>query len=162
MVLALIVSAGQAQQSLEGIVKDADTQMPLEQVSVYLPQLEKGTVTDASGKFLIRNLPAGTYKLVASFIGYTTYSASIPVGSTSTPMEINLHPSVIEMEEVIVSTPFHKLQRENVMKVEQASLAELKARGSMTLADGIYQDPGSGKCVHGPGDRQTGDQGPEL
>jgi len=142
MVLVLIVSAGKAQQSLEGIVKDADTQMPLEQVSVYLPQLEKGTVTDASGKFLIRNLPAGTYKLVASFIGYTTYSASIPVGSTSTPMEINLHPSVIEMEEVIVSTPFHKLQRENVMKVEQASLAELKARGSMTLADGITKIPG--------------------
>ena len=48
-----------------------------------------------------------------------------------------LTPSAIEIQEVIVSTPFHKLQRENVMKVERASIAELKMKGAFTLADGI-------------------------
>ena len=41
------------------------------------------------------------------------------------------------MEEVIVSTPFHKLQSENVMKVEQKKITELRTNGAVTLADGI-------------------------
>ncbi|MEO6347623.1 MAG: TonB-dependent receptor, partial [Aquaticitalea sp.] len=47
------------------------------------------------------------------------------------------NPSAIEMEEVIVSTPFHKLQSDNVMKVERESISDLKSRGSVTLADGL-------------------------
>ena len=41
------------------------------------------------------------------------------------------------MEEVILSTPFHKLQSENVMKVEQQRVSNLKQRGAVTLAEGI-------------------------
>lgn len=41
------------------------------------------------------------------------------------------------MEEVIVSTPFHKLQSDNVMKVERISTQDLNASGAITLADGI-------------------------
>jgi iron complex outermembrane receptor protein len=136
------MNAGRSQYALEGVVKDAQNTLALEQVSVYLPQLEKGAVTDKAGKFVIRNLPAGSYKLVASFIGYTTYSVSIIISSESDSLEIELQPSAIEMEEVILSTPFHKLQRENVMKVEQANLGDLRTGGSITLADGITKIPG--------------------
>ena len=142
ILMTLLSYLGQAQAKLEGIVLDAENQTPLEQVSVYFPQLEKGTVTDASGHFKIENLPDGSYKLVASYIGYTTYSATLNIDDINTPLKIAMNPTAIEMQEVIVSTPFHKLQRENVMKVEQASLAELKSKGSITLADGITKIPG--------------------
>ena len=52
-------------------------------------------------------------------------------------MNIELFPSVIEMEEIIISTPFHKLQSENVMKVERKTVANLQSKGAVTLADGI-------------------------
>ncbi|MGB5271889.1 MAG: TonB-dependent receptor, partial [Eudoraea sp.] len=57
-------------------------------------------------------------------------------------LDIVLSPSAIEMEEVIVSTPFHKLQRENVMKVEQAAVESLRKMGAITLSDGITNIPG--------------------
>lgn len=46
------------------------------------------------------------------------------------------------MEEVIVSTPFHKLQSENVMKVERADIEELKDLGAVTLSDGLTKIAG--------------------
>ena len=142
MLAALGIYSGHSQNTINGVVTDAENEYPLEQVSVYLPQLERGTVSDAEGNFEIGNLPGGTYKVVASYIGYTTYSANITINGNTPSLDIRLLPSAIEMEEVIVSTPFHQLQRENVMKVEHARLADLKANGSITLADGITKIPG--------------------
>lgn len=126
-----------AQNSLEGNVVNSESQEPLEQVSIYFPQLEKGTITDRQGRFVLNNLPEGNYKLIASYIGFLTYSSSISIQLGTNSLNIVLTPSAIEMQEVIVSTPFHKLQRENVMKVEQAKMATLRTNGAITLADGI-------------------------
>ncbi len=143
IILAVLgIYSGHSQNTLKGVVTDAENQNALEQVSIYLPQLERGAVSDPEGKFEIRNLPFGTYKLVASYMGYTTYSANITTDTNSPAITIQLLPSAIEMEEVIVSTPFHQLQRENVMKVEHVRLADLRATGSITLADGITKIPG--------------------
>ncbi|MDC6351619.1 TonB-dependent receptor [Zeaxanthinibacter sp. PT1] len=131
-----------AQYQITGKVTAKNDGTTLEQVSVYFPQLEKGTVTNENGEFTIENLPAGSYKLIASYIGFKTYSATVDIPGRQEALEIALLPSAIEMEEVIVSTPFHKLQRENVMKVEQAGLAELRTKGSMNLSDGITNIPG--------------------
>ncbi|UNY98123.1 TonB-dependent receptor [Zhouia spongiae] len=125
-----------AQNTVKGIVKDSEKDQPIPFASVYFPELEKGTETDTNGQFIIENLPEGTYKLVISSVGYTTFSQN--VSTSDTPgINVMLKPSAIEMEEVIVSTPFHKLQRDNVMKVERASVAKLKTEGALTLAEGI-------------------------
>ena len=109
---------------------------------MYLPQLEKGSVTSINGEFILNNLPVGTYKIVASFMGYQTFSSEITLIEGINTLNIVLRPSAIEMEEVIVSTPFHKLQRENVMKVEQAKVKALRKMGAITLSDGITNIPG--------------------
>ena len=137
LVLLICGLISHAQNSLQGSVINTDTQEPLEQVSVYFPQLEKGTVTDQEGRYTLTNLPEGKYKIIASYIGFLTYSSSITIQSGANSLNITLTPSAIEMQEVIVSTPFHKLQRENVMKVEQEKMATLRTNGAITLADGI-------------------------
>lgn len=140
--LALFSFWSHAQFSIEGIVTDASDNTPVEQATVYLPTLEKGVVTDNQGAFKINNLPVGDYKLLVSYLGYKTYSTNISIGPGQETLSIALEPSAIEIEEVIVSTPFHKLQRENVMKVEQARMADLQAKGSITLSDGLTNIPG--------------------
>ena len=137
LVLLICGLISHAQNSLQGSVINTETQEPLEQVSVYFPQLEKGTVTDQEGRYTLTNLPEGKYKIIASYIGFLTYSSSITIQSGANSLNITLTPSAIEMQEVIVSTPFHKLQRENVMKVEQEKMATLRTNGAITLADGI-------------------------
>lgn len=140
-----------SQNSITGKITDSETNEPLEQVSVYIPQLEKGTITDENGAYTIKNVPEGTYKIVVSYLGYETYSISLDITEGTNEFNYQMVPSVIEMDEVVLSTPFHKLQRENVMKVEQKSIAELKTNGAITLADGITNIPGVASVSTGMG-----------
>lgn len=126
---------GYSQNSISGLITNIDDDAPLEQVSVYFPELEKGAITNSEGVFEINSLPSGRYKLIVSYLGFLTYTETITIPSEE--LKIALSPSVIEMEEVVVSTPFHQLQRDNVMKVEQATVAQFKKQGSITLSDGI-------------------------
>lgn len=142
---------GHAQNSISGTVMDTQNSIPLQDVAVYLPQLDKGTITDVEGFFKINDLPEGTYKIVASYIGFKTYSATVTLNKGTNSLNINLLPSAIEIEGVVVSTPFHNLQRENVMKVEQAQLADLRNKGALTLSDGITEIAGVESVTTGVG-----------
>lgn len=130
-----------SQNTLKGNIKDKQTNSTIAFANVYFPELEKGTISDEQGSFEFSNLPNGNYKLVVSVIGYETFSNQISLPTTEV-FEISLAPSAIEMEEIIISTPFHKLQSENVMKVEQQKIADLKANGLITLSEGITAIPG--------------------
>lgn len=142
LLLAMLYISANGQNSLTGVVTNSENNTPLEQVSIYFPQLEKGTISDNTGNYQINNLPTGTYKVVISYLGYQTVSKSIKLDASEVVFNIDLKESAIEMEEVIVSTPFHKLQSENVMKVEYANIADLKNKGALTLADGITKIAG--------------------
>jgi iron complex outermembrane receptor protein len=140
--LILLVSANVfSQNTLKGNIKDKQTNITIAFANVYFPELEKGTISDEHGNFELTNLPNGNYKLVVSVIGFETYSNQINL-PTNEMLDIILSPSAIEMEEIIISTPFHKLQSENVMKVEQQKIADLKANGLVTLSEGITAIPG--------------------
>lgn len=125
-----------SQNKVAGTVIDANTNQHLPYANIYFSEIEKGTFTNESGHFSIENLPSGNHKILVSLLGYETKSVNITL-PTSTKLTIYLTASAIEMEAVIVSTPFHKLQSENVMKVEQETIANMKASGAVNLADGI-------------------------
>jgi iron complex outermembrane recepter protein len=130
-----------AQNTLKGTIKEKQTSITIAFANVYFPELEKGTMSDEQGSFEFSELPNGNYKLVISVIGYETFSKQLNLQTNET-LEVILSPSAIEMEEIIISTPFHKLQSDNVMKVEQQKIADLKANGLITLSEGITAIPG--------------------
>ena len=136
VLLSLAMQTLWSQNTVQGKVTDANTNEALVFVNVYFPELEKGTVTNENGDFKLNNIPNGNYKVVVSFIGYETFSQTIgfPVSES---LNIPLTPSAIEMEEIIISTPFHKLQSENVMKVERKDVKVMRSQGSVNLIDGI-------------------------
>ncbi|MCK0124145.1 TonB-dependent receptor [Gelidibacter sp. F2691] len=136
LLLFLAIPTIYAQNTLQGNVVDKNTNEPLIFANIYVPQLEKGTTSDEDGNYQMPNIPNGTYKVIVSTIGYETFSQSI-IFPYAAAFDVQLIPSAIEMEEIIISTPFHKLQSENVMKVERETVANLKAKGAVTLADGI-------------------------
>ena len=124
-----------AQNTIKGKVIDQATNTAIPYATIYLPELETGTTTNDNGEFSL-DLSKGTFKIVVSYVGYQTQSLTVSVPRKD-ELIIALSESVMEMEEVIISTPFHKLQSENVMKVEQKRIQELKATGAVTLAEGI-------------------------
>lgn len=126
----------QAQNTLTGVVKDINSEEPIAFANIYLPTIERGGITNENGFFTINDLPNGEHKIIVSIIGYETYETALNFPYTGN-LEIRLNSSAIEMDEIILSTPFHKLQKDNVMKVEQKKIAELQSNGAVTLADGI-------------------------
>lgn len=136
LLLLLAITNLYSQNTLNGIITDANTNEKLAFVNIYFSDIEKGTTSDENGNFTIENLSSGNYTIVFSIIGYKTESLKVTIPNNES-LNIKLAPSAIEMESIIISTPFHKLQSDNVMKVEQELVANLKANGATTLADGI-------------------------
>ena len=133
---------GFSQNTISGVVSNAENYAALEQASIYISILEKGTATNENGFYELNDLPIGSFILVVSSIGFETFSTTINISSGENIINVSLTPSAIEMEEVIVSTLFHKLQSENVMKVERANMKDLKTVGAITLSDGITKIAG--------------------
>ena len=73
MAVAVFVSgvawAGTTGQ-ISGTARDGKSGDPLGMVSISIPELKRGAVTDALGNFFIVNLPAGKYTVRASLLGF--------------------------------------------------------------------------------------------
>jgi iron complex outermembrane receptor protein len=131
----------QAQNTISGTITDAKKQ-PLIGVSIYAPELHKGTSSDENGKYTLENLPNGKLKLTFAFIGFTAQNKTINLQQNETTLDIILDETAFQIDEVIVSTAFNKIQSQNVMKVEHSSIKELQKKGTATLIEGLATIPG--------------------
>lgn len=129
-----------AQQRLSGIVTDNQNQAQA-QVTVSIPELHLGTQTNEQGQFYFSNLPATQLNLTVSKLGFESSSTLIDTKINST-ITIQLTPTVFEMDEVIVSTGFRKMQSQNVMKVNHVSVKSLQKKGAPTLMSALSSIPG--------------------
>src|SRR6218665_570892 len=89
--------------ALTGVVVTSDGQ-PAPGVSVYLKELEKGTVTSTNGDFSFRNIPAGEYHLEVSMLGFEKISRVVTLTQDqATHVKIELQESSITFDEVTIS-----------------------------------------------------------
>ena len=130
-----------SQNTLTGKITNEKNE-PLLGVEIYAPKLHKGVTSNEDGSYEFKNLPKGDVDIVFAFIGYQSVLKTISFDSTSKEVNITLKESVFEMDEVIVSTPFNKLQSENVMKVEHKTIEQLQKAGAPTLIQGLATIPG--------------------
>jgi len=70
MALCLVLPWIGVSQTIHGKVTDADDGTPLAGAHIQLTGTFKGVFTNSDGVYRIENLPAGTYTLMASFLGY--------------------------------------------------------------------------------------------
>ena len=131
----------QAQNSISGKVIDSKNN-PLKGVSVYTSELHKTTTTDENGNYTLVQLPNGSVTLTFSYIGFATQNKTIAKVQDTQTLDIVLEETAFEMDEVIVSTPFSKLQSQNVMKVDRESIKSMQEKGSATLIEGLATIPG--------------------
>ncbi len=60
--------------TLRGQVFERRTQMPLEGVSVSIESLERQSTTDSDGRYLLEEIPVGSYTLVFRLLGYRPFA----------------------------------------------------------------------------------------
>ena len=63
-----------------------------------------GAASDENGNYLIKNIPIGSYTLIAMFIGYETFEKEVRVESEQQyTIDLSLKPSAIELQETKVT-----------------------------------------------------------
>src|SRR6266850_3023053 len=90
--------------SIRGTVLDASNGEPLADVNIVLKGTAIGGVSDNDGKFIVANVPPGTYLLSALAVGYETMEIpNVSVRANDTTSEtIRLKESNIQVGEVVV------------------------------------------------------------
>ncbi|MDZ7361524.1 MAG: TonB-dependent receptor [candidate division KSB1 bacterium] len=110
---------------ISGQVYDAETQEPLAAVNVFLDSLLIGAVSESDGKFVLRYIQPGAYRLVASRLGYKTYEGTIAVAPGKlVAHQIALLPAELNGEAVTVTAT----RREQTAQMAPASVVILNAR----------------------------------
>ena len=128
-----------SQNKLSGTITD-DNNLPLSGVSVFVSGINKETISDESGKYTL-TLPEGNLPVTFSCLGFIAVTKTVNISGDITlniVMEENIH----LIDEIIVSTPFNRLQSQNVMKVEHAGMKSLRQNGITTLVEGLAAIPG--------------------
>lgn len=96
-------SASAQSGTLSGVVKDGTTDHPIPGVNVLIAGTLTGTITDASGRFLLANINEGETTVVVSALGFASASsiARIVPDSTTT-LKIILEPVFLSLPNVEV------------------------------------------------------------
>ena len=151
LIMTLLLSKeAWSQNSIKGIILD-ETEAPVMGADIYIEQLHIGTISDENGNFQLQNIPKGSHKLSISYVGFNTQNIDFNTNSSKIDLKVKLVPSVFHMDEVIVSAPFNKLQRENVMKIESKSIETLRKTGAPTLMQSISSIAGVSEITTGTG-----------
>jgi TonB-linked SusC/RagA family outer membrane protein len=103
-VLTATSAAAQGTGRITGVITDSATARPLSDVLVSVAGTRLGAVTDAAGRYLINNVPAGQRSVDARRIGYqpAVVSVNVPDGGVATA-NILMRAAVLTLE-AIVST----------------------------------------------------------
>ncbi|MFO7824707.1 MAG: TonB-dependent receptor [Cyclobacterium sp.] len=150
--LLMGLSALQGQNlSVSGAIKDAETNLPLPGVTVFIPELSRGTVTDGSGQFTVENLPSRSMTFQFSFLGYATALFKINPSTQKVPLDISLESATTTVDEVVVSGVYVMGKESSPISIEKINKGSILKNPSPSLMTALAKTPGVSEVSLGPG-----------
>ena len=140
-----------AQNYIKGRVTDQITKKALPLTNIYLPEQNKGSLTDENGDYELSNLPSGKFKIQFSYVGYKTVIKTISITNAEHILNIEMEPTLLQTEEVVVSGSTHSTQHENALKIELIKSKDLLSAGTPTFTEAMTQIPGVDMISKGTG-----------
>lgn len=144
-VLLLASSLAYAQNgSVTGKILDKDTQEALIGATVVVSKTTLGGIADLDGKFLVKNVAPGTYKLIIKYVGYEDNEQSVTVqaGQNAELGELFLTSTSIGLNEVEI---FANVVEDRKTPVAVSSLGSIEINeqlGAMQLPELLNSTPG--------------------
>jgi iron complex outermembrane recepter protein len=139
-----------AQNLVRGIVTDQDSQ-PLIGATIYIPDLNKGTVAELDGKYLLGNIPDGKIKVQFSFLGYTNEIRTVFFKGSPVELNIILHETAIETKEIVISGGYNATQHENAVNIDILKLNSSTNIVTPNFAEILTKVPGVNMISKGSG-----------
>ncbi|MDH3272041.1 MAG: TonB-dependent receptor [Gemmatimonadota bacterium] len=134
-----------------GTVTNAATGAPLGEVQVFVEAQDLGALTRANGRFIVLNVPAGTWDVTAQRIGFgdVTQSVTVAVGGTAT-VDFALSTQALGLDEIVVTgTAGASTRREMGSTIAQINVGDLP--DEPTQVSDMLQATAPGLDVYGGG-----------
>ena len=149
--LSMVVMAQNGE--LRGTITDKKTGEPLFGATVFLIDTDFGAATSSDGQYVLSEIPANTYNIRVSFIGYQSqiiYNVVIR-SEGNIDVDVQLEQAEFGLDEVVVSVnPFTKLETTplSIQNLNQQEIASYPG-GNNDIAKVIQSFPGVSGSVAG-------------
>ncbi|MDI1256577.1 MAG: TonB-dependent receptor [Flavobacterium sp.] len=132
--------------SLSGVVVDDTSGQTLIGVNIFIKTLNLRTSTDPDGKFIVRNLKAGTYEVEFTYISYQSklISEVIIKENEDTALNVSLAEKKNDLDEIVIT--------QTKAKTESVKSLLLLQKNSVSVSDGI-----SAETIKRTPDKNTSD-----
>lgn len=143
--------------TIRGNVYDKETGAPVEYGNVALDGTALGSITDGAGFFTITDVPAGTYKVVASYIGYVPSDVEVKVRAGQILYKKIFLAEGVNLDVVNVSGKKEQARKEVQVSKVRVTAKQIKALPTIGGEADIAQ-----YLTVIPGVILTGDQGGQI
>lgn len=107
----LVARAG----TISGLVVEERTLRPLAGAQVYIVDSSIGTLTNAQGRFVLQNVPAGQVTVAVRLIGYGAAEQAVTVlDGQSTDLSITLQQQALALDDIVVTGTAGQARRREV------------------------------------------------
>ncbi|GAA5025550.1 TonB-dependent receptor [Marivirga lumbricoides] len=130
--MCIATNAAVAQYTLSGKITDNQNE-PLLGANVYLPELEKGAATDASGNYRIDDITAGSHQIKVTFVGFDEVLKQVNF-SKNMILDFTLSPKTFQSEEVTVRA----IRAESLAPITQQTLNQVEINEVFNGQDGAF------------------------
>ena len=130
--------------NITGHVQDATTKEHLPYINIQVKGTTIGVTTDATGHYMLKDLPVGDLTLEVSFIGYKKVTKKVTT-KANTLLEVNflLEEEALAIDEVVVSaTRSETMRREAPALVNVLDMKLFERTQSTDISQGLKFQPG--------------------
>jgi hemoglobin/transferrin/lactoferrin receptor protein len=142
LLITLTISAQTG--SLSGKITNRENAQGINGVNIIIVEINKGTSTNEAGEFLLNNIPAGTYFLDVSCIGFKKEQLQISIHKDSVnEINIVLQPVSLFLGEIpVLSSRYEQFIKEVPIPIALQTSEEIKKTPSLTVSDVLKDLPG--------------------
>lgn len=129
---------------LTGHVTSKITKEYMPFVNITLKGTTIGTATDATGHYFLKNLPAGKFTFVVSYVGYKTIEREVDMISVeSLDIDFELEEDPMELNTVVVSSNRNETNRKEASTIVNIISSKLfEQTNSVCIKQGLDFQPG--------------------
>ncbi len=131
-----------AQNQLSGTILDSHNKEPLKGVTINIPDLKTGAISDSSGIYSVKNIPEGTYLVAIALTGYATRLETVVIKGT-VQKSYTLDESSTQLKEVVVTGVISATDEQKTpVSFSIMTQKEILENSSTNVIDAVAKTPG--------------------
>ncbi|MBN2011890.1 TonB-dependent receptor [candidate division KSB1 bacterium] len=142
---------GSCRNSLHSHVINQQSHEGIATVNIFIPEINRGTVTDDAGYYELKNVPEGRFKIQFSHIGFTTVINTCKTGAEAKELNMALRPSFFKADEIIITAPTYTAPEQTAYNITMIRPERMNTTGTITLTETLTEAAGINQLTAGIG-----------